>query len=83
MKGLNKTKKKKKKLFKPPNLVAQSFSSNFNKSQKVFWYFTETKTLLFPVPHWAVDITDLPSNDQISDIERVNITLTARFSKNI
>ena len=40
-------------------------------------------TLSLPVPHWAGDNTDLPSDSKISRTVRVNIAFTERFLKNI
>ena len=61
--------KKKKKTFKdhskPPKLVSQSLFKEFQQILNIF-FFTETLTLLLPVPHWAGDSTDLPSDSNIS-----------------
>ena len=61
--------KKKSKTFKdhskPPKLVSQSLFKEFQQIPNIF-FFTETLTLLLPVPHWAGDSTDLPSDCNIS-----------------
>ena len=58
------------------SLNVNHFSSNFNKIQIFFWFFTETLTLSFHVPRWAGDTTDLPSNSKISKAVKVNTTRT-------
>ena len=65
------------------SLQVNHFSSNFNKSQTFFGFFTENWTLSLPVPHWAGANTDLPSNCNISKMARVNIAFKKCFLKRI
>ena len=59
-------------------MTFQVISTN---SEYFFWFFTETLTLLFPVPRCAGDNTDLHSNSNISKTIRVNIAFTTTFFK--
>ena len=57
------------------------FSSNFNKFQIFFWFFTETLTLSLPFPRRGGDNTHPPSDSNNSKTVRVNIAFTGTFFK--
>ena len=61
-----------------PDLV-NIVSSNFNKSQIFFLFFTENLTLSLLVPYWAGANTNLVLNSNIFKTARVNIALKETF----
>ena len=80
--GTEKVKQNQKKLKTIQNLLSlkeNHFSSNSNKSQTLFWFFTENLTPSLPVPCWAVHYTNLLSNSNISITMRVNIVFLRMF----
>ena len=82
--GNERVKQNQKTLKTSQNLLSLSvnhFSSNCNKIQKCFWFFTETITLSLPVPRCAGDDTNLPLESNISKTLRVNIAFRKAFFK--
>ena len=65
----------------PQSLSINHCSSNFNKFRILFWFFTETLTLLLPMTRWAGHNTDLPWDKNISKTVRVNIVFISTISK--
>ena len=61
------------------SLQDSHFSSNTNKNQSVFWFFTEKLTLSLPATHRAGHNADLPLNRNISKTVTVDIALPKFF----
>ena len=57
------------------------FSSNTNKNQSVFWFFTKKLTLSLPATHRAGHNADLPLNRNISKTVLVDIALPKFFER--